>query len=353
MAGTRSNPQLTTRSGLVHASGPPSLRAGQKCATSVVDNTANKKPKPTLEIEQELSEEEDQGGVRKKGKGKQRAKAPRHMAADKALEEVAAVIPARLLRTEQALLDSGISVAPPKRTRMAAISSTDPMALTMSINTCQRRTNAPIEEENDPRGNKESGEENDEGSKEGSKEGSEEGSEEVSDTSRTADSGGGHESSANNTTTGLTCAPNVHKPENTRKPLHVTTTGPTRAPTNICEPENTHVPDVSTPTHAPNNVATPGPTRTTDVHEAENTRAPAPNVNESSPNKVCEPNNTHMSDMSSPTCALNFDDVVSATHNNMSVISAPATENDAAAIPAATIEHNTALYTVAAIERNA
>ncbi|KAG6905571.1 hypothetical protein DXG01_001919 [Tephrocybe rancida] len=77
MAGTCSNPQLTTRSSPVRASGPPSLCAGQKHATSAVDDAANKKPKPALEIEQELSEEEDQGGVRKKGKGKQRAKAPR------------------------------------------------------------------------------------------------------------------------------------------------------------------------------------------------------------------------------------------------------------------------------------
>ncbi|KAG6903816.1 hypothetical protein DXG01_014721, partial [Tephrocybe rancida] len=112
-------------------------------------------------------------------------------------------------------------------------------------------------------------------------------------------------------------------PENTREPLHVTTTGPTHAPTNVHEPENAHkpenthepqnthepettcVPDVSAP--ALNDVATPGPTRAADVHEAENTRAPAPNINESSPNKVCEPDNTCMSDMSSPTCVLNFD----------------------------------------------
>ncbi|KAG6915254.1 hypothetical protein DXG01_012469 [Tephrocybe rancida] len=126
MAGTRSNPQLTTHSSLVCASGLPSSCAGWKCAMSAVDNAANKKLKPAPEIEQELSEEEDQGGVRKKGKGKQRAKAPRQTrkttgekktkgkggkwgarctAADKALEEAMAVIPTRLPRMEQALLE--------------------------------------------------------------------------------------------------------------------------------------------------------------------------------------------------------------------------------------------------------
>ncbi|KAG6912417.1 hypothetical protein DXG01_014763, partial [Tephrocybe rancida] len=186
MTGTRSNTQSTTRSGLIHASGPPSSRAGRKHATSVVDEAVNKKPKPAPEIEQEVSEEESEEEEKKVGKGKKRAKAPRQTgkpgankaakgkggkwgarrtAADKELEEAAAVIPARLPRTEQALLDSGISVAPPKRTRTAATTSAGPTAPTSSDNTRQRRADAPIEE-NDPRDH--------EGSEDGSEEGSEE-----------------------------------------------------------------------------------------------------------------------------------------------------------------------------------
>ncbi|KAG6913538.1 hypothetical protein DXG01_006107, partial [Tephrocybe rancida] len=222
----------------------------------------------------------------------------RHTVADKALEEAAVDIPACLLRTEQALLDSGISVTPPK---WACTAATGPVAPASSINTCQRHTDAPIEEVNDPQGNKESGEEGDEGSDVGSDKGSEEGSEEgsnegsnegnnegnneVDDTSGTEDNGGGHKSSANNTTTGPTHTPNVHELKNTHEPIittgptcastnihkpentcePVTTTGPTRAPTNIHKPENTHVLDVN------------GPTCAADVHEAENIRMP--NVN--------------------------------------------------------------------------
>ncbi|KAG6903847.1 hypothetical protein DXG01_014380, partial [Tephrocybe rancida] len=195
MTSTRSNTQSTTRSGLIHASGLPSLRAGRKRATSAVDEAANKKPKPAPEIEQEVSEEESEEEEKKVGKknglrpqgqshlgcderfgrstrfcpvfcrqtgkpgankaakgkgGKWGASSTRRTAAEKELEEAAAVIPAHLPRTEQALLDSGISVAPPKRTRTAATTSAGPTAPTSSANTRQRRADAPIEE-NDPR----------------------------------------------------------------------------------------------------------------------------------------------------------------------------------------------------------
>ncbi|KAG6912244.1 hypothetical protein DXG01_016017, partial [Tephrocybe rancida] len=63
--------------GLIRTSGPPSSCAGRKCATSAVDEAANKKPKPAPEIEQEVSEEESEEEEKKVGKGKKRAKAPR------------------------------------------------------------------------------------------------------------------------------------------------------------------------------------------------------------------------------------------------------------------------------------
>ncbi|KAG6904657.1 hypothetical protein DXG01_008322 [Tephrocybe rancida] len=245
MTGTHSNTQSTTRSGLICASGPPSSRAGWKRATSAVDEAANKKLKPAPEIEQEVSEEESKKEKKKVGKGKKQAKAPRSVtfgqtgkpgankaakgkggkrgarrtAANKELEEAAAVIPAHLPRTEQALLDSGISVAPPKRTRAAATTSTGPTAPTSSANTCQCRANALIEE-NDPR--------NHEGSEDGSEDGSEEGSEEESEggsegegggnTSETEDGGEYHESGPNSTTTGPTHTTNICEPENTCEP---------------------------------------------------------------------------------------------------------------------------------------
>ncbi|KAG6913812.1 hypothetical protein DXG01_004140, partial [Tephrocybe rancida] len=318
MAGTRLNTKSTTHSGLVHANALPSSRAGQKHAMSAVDDATNKKPKPAPEIKQELSEEV-QGGGNKKGKGKQRAKAPsfhrqtrktgrekktkekggkwgaRRTAADKALEEAAVDIPACLPRMKQALLSSRISVMPPKQTCTAA---TGPTAPTSSMNTCQHRADAPIEEVNNLQGNEESEEEGNKGSDEGSNKGSEEGSnegsnkgnnkgnDEVGDTSRTEDNGGGYESSVNDTTAGPTHAPNVHELENTREPI--TTTSPTRASTNVHEPENTREPITTTdPTRTPTNIHKPenthmldvnGPTRAADVHEAENICAP--NVND-------------------------------------------------------------------------
>ncbi|KAG6913457.1 hypothetical protein DXG01_006711 [Tephrocybe rancida] len=124
MTGTHSNMQSTTHSSLIHASGLPSSRAGRKRATLAVDEAVNKKLKPAPEIKQEVSEEESEeeekrqtrkpgGNKAVKGKGgKGGASSTRCTAADKELKEAAAVIPAHLPRTEQALLDSGVSVAP-------------------------------------------------------------------------------------------------------------------------------------------------------------------------------------------------------------------------------------------------
>ncbi|KAG6913977.1 hypothetical protein DXG01_003194, partial [Tephrocybe rancida] len=300
MTGTRSNMQSTTRSSLIRASGPPSSCAGRKHATSVVNEAANKKPKPAPEIKQEVSEEESKEEEKKVGKGEKQAKAPRQTrkpgankaakgkggkggarctAADKELEEVAAVIPARLPRTEQALLDSGISVAPLKRTCAAATTSAGPTATTSSTNTSQRRTDA-LNEENNPC--------NHEGSEEGS-EGRSEG-EGGGNMSKTEDGGEYHESGPNSTTTGPTHTTNICEPANTRKPNenghtstlnvdegrpastpsidesgpHVTTTGPTHA-LNICAP------NMSGPTSTLNvddsslHATTTSPTRTTNI----------------------------------------------------------------------------------------
>ncbi|KAG6913237.1 hypothetical protein DXG01_008543 [Tephrocybe rancida] len=105
-----------------------------KCNTSAVNDAANNKLKPALEIKQELSKEEDQGGVRKKEKGKQRAKAPRQT---------------RKTGGEKKMTGKGGKRGARHTVAgTAAISSTSPAAPTMSINTCQHHANTPIEEEN-------------------------------------------------------------------------------------------------------------------------------------------------------------------------------------------------------------
>ncbi|KAG6904469.1 hypothetical protein DXG01_009683, partial [Tephrocybe rancida] len=143
---TNQSSPLSTHSGRIRAAAPPSSRSGRKRATSAVNDTLNKKQRAVETHDNAKTDNSSEEKVKKANKGKEGrgekkdqvagmnseakkaqkgGKKARRTAADKALEEAAAEPAARLTRTEQALFDSGISVAPPKRTRTATSNPID------------------------------------------------------------------------------------------------------------------------------------------------------------------------------------------------------------------------------------
>ncbi|KAG6914447.1 hypothetical protein DXG01_017230, partial [Tephrocybe rancida] len=353
---TASTAALTTRSGLIRSSAPPSSRSGRKRATSAVDETVNKKQKAVQRDDDHQSDASNEGkgggGQKaKKGRGKKGDEAPRdsnkkvkrgkntsrRTTAQKMSKEaaVAESAPACLTRTEQALVDSGISVAPPKRTRTAP--TTTAATTTAATTTArQRRSDAGARYEDESSETEESSEmeesEGSEGENKGENENEDESSKTETEEDETESKGGGggaqtqheqelgtideqepnhsHEQEPNHSpeqdlnsthvptdTTDTTdagrncndrtpaCAPTAHSPEQdlntTRTPTDATDAGRNHndcTPTDATDASNDRMPAAGTPAaHSPQQDpnTTRMPTDTTHADRDLNNRTPA------------------------------------------------------------------------------